>query len=41
MPGNVSTCASLAIACSVGGFKGVFVHAVLSALEVAETATRL
>lgn len=31
MPGKISQ--SLAIACSAGGFKGVFVHGVLSALE--------
>jgi len=33
MPGNSAQ--SLAIACSAGGFKGVFVHGVLSALEAA------
>src|SRR5260370_38501705 len=33
MPENASR--SLAIACSAGGFKGVFVHGVLSSLEAA------
>src|SRR5712692_5333450 len=33
MPENASQ--SLAIACSAGGFKGIFVHGVLSALEAA------
>ncbi len=33
MPGN--NVQSLAIACSAGGFKGVFVHGALSALEAA------
>src|SRR5713101_2487623 len=33
MPENASR--SLAIACSAGGFKGIFVHGVLSSLEAA------